>query len=457
MPMKPPFLFTPAGDRSITLIHTWSIASVKARDIFQEASQIGFIPRYIHATQSAIPFVIDGILRRCLDPQAYTKICEELSEQTQISQEQLWDILWKYAPEIQKIYTAWEPSLASSFGRGVREIQHITSARVGSILVAPASANMLARIANGTTDNFALEVIRAFNPSEWGRVFIAPAMNTQMLHDPAIQDIVLKLQSPQFAQKYIILPTLEKILACGEIGDGAMLDPLSIFKAIREYYSKSKIQPWTKKIYGKASDIPLDEIESSNLQKQYLETLWYRPIFPLKYYPFIIPTWDGQNAFAAHRKHDIHTGIDLFWEPGEEVLSMTEGIVTDIRWFTGEKANISSPWWHDTSAVFVRTPIGVIVYGEIEPTVQIWDTLKPWQPLWKLTKVLNKPESFPYPKTMLHLELYESGFPDGTDAVEWHYTEKKWYDITLHPEPLQRPEFLQNPIYLLELAEKKEL
>lgn len=68
-------------------------------------------------------------------------------------------------------------------------------------------------------------------------------MNTQMLHDPAIQDIVLKLQSPQFAQKYIILPTLEKILACGEIGDGAMLDPLSIFKAIREYYSKSKIQP----------------------------------------------------------------------------------------------------------------------------------------------------------------------------------------------------------------------
>jgi len=110
-----------------------------------------------------------------------------------------------------------------------------------------------------------------------------------------------------------------------------------------------------------------------------------------------------QGKFGAIRKHDIHTGIDLYCDLHEPVYAIESGQVTKVEPFTGRSTD--SPWWRDTHCVVVRGRSGYILYGEIAPCVFIGDFVKEGQELGKVLRVCWKDKGLP--TTMLHLELYD--------------------------------------------------
>lgn len=119
---------------------------------------------------------------------------------------------------------------------------------------------------------------------------------------------------------------------------------------------------------------------------------------PLKHIQPLTPA----GSFAAVRKHDIHTGIDLYCSPGTEVYAVEAGKVALIGPFTGVSGNC--PWWNDTWCVGVLGLSGFIVYGEIEPSVELGMEITEGQLIGKVLQVLKKDKGLPM--SMLHLELY---------------------------------------------------
>jgi phosphopantothenoylcysteine decarboxylase len=95
------------------------------------------------------------------------------------------------------------------------------------LLVAPLTANTLAKMANGLSDNLLTCVIRAWNPAK--PVVVAPAMNTYMWFHPATAEHIKKLG--QWFSFSVVEP-VEKTLACGQLGKGALADIDDIVAAV---------------------------------------------------------------------------------------------------------------------------------------------------------------------------------------------------------------------------------
>jgi Peptidase family M23 len=131
-----------------------------------------------------------------------------------------------------------------------------------------------------------------------------------------------------------------------------------------------------------------------------------------------VPEYPEPGAFGAIRKHDIHTGIDLYCSPGDEVKSIEGGIVFDIINFTGSHAD--SCWWNDTKAVIIKSDNRFWLYGEVDPTVNIGDIIIEGDFIGRVLTVLKKNKG--KPMTMLHIELYNSFFEN---AVVWNLNEPK--------------------------------
>lgn len=94
------------------------------------------------------------------------------------------------------------------------------------IILCPASANTINKMANGIADNLVTSLFLAYN---WDKPYlIAPAMNTAMYKHPATQEALNKLQS----WGVDILPTDSGHLACGDIGEGKLFDPDRIYDHI---------------------------------------------------------------------------------------------------------------------------------------------------------------------------------------------------------------------------------
>ena len=126
----------------------------------------------------------------------------------------------------------------------------------------------------------------------------------------------------------------------------------------------------------------------------------------------------GPGSFGFNRKHDIHTGVDLYCNPGEKVYPIEDGKVIAIIDFTGTKAD--SPWWNDTRAILIEGESGVFVYGELTETVNVGDVVSTGTSIGEVKTVLLKDKGLPM--TMLHLELYKKGT---TDVVWWKLGEAK--------------------------------
>jgi len=109
-------------------------------------------------------------------------------------------------------------------------IPHITLAQKWAdlIIVYPASANCIARLASGLSDDLFGATFLANNFEK--PVLLAPAMNSNMFAHPAVQENLKKLES--WGTK--ILPTEEGRLACGSVGLGKLISPESTLEFIKE-------------------------------------------------------------------------------------------------------------------------------------------------------------------------------------------------------------------------------
>lgn len=100
------------------------------------------------------------------------------------------------------------------------------------LIIAPLSANTLAKFANGLADNLLTCVFRAWDMEK--PVVIAPAMNTMMWEHPATYEHIGKLKRWHKNRLAIVGP-VEKMLACGEMGMGALADIDDIIKVVSRY------------------------------------------------------------------------------------------------------------------------------------------------------------------------------------------------------------------------------
>jgi phosphopantothenoylcysteine decarboxylase len=111
-------------------------------------------------------------------------------------------------------------------------VLHIELRDWGDILVvAPLTANTMAKIANGFCDNLLTSIIRAWEPDK--PMVAAPAMNTTMLKNP----ITINHLNTLTKSGIIVVPTQTKKLACGEFGDGAMADVEDICGVIKNLFN----------------------------------------------------------------------------------------------------------------------------------------------------------------------------------------------------------------------------
>jgi phosphopantothenoylcysteine decarboxylase/phosphopantothenate--cysteine ligase len=117
------------------------------------------------------------------------------------------------------------PVITDQFARGANaDIEHIALATdIGLLLVAPATANVIGKLANGMADDFLTSLYLATRAP----VLLAPAMNTNMLEHPAVQRNMQTLA----ARGVQFVDPGEGFLACGWIGKGRLAEPDAIVDA----------------------------------------------------------------------------------------------------------------------------------------------------------------------------------------------------------------------------------
>jgi len=113
------------------------------------------------------------------------------------------------------------------------EIEHISLAKKADIVViAPATANIIGKLANGIADDMLTTTVMAAKAIK----LIAPAMNTNMYENPVVQKNIETLK--QLGYKFV--EPGEGRLACGDIGKGKLAEPEIIEEAIKELLLPNK-------------------------------------------------------------------------------------------------------------------------------------------------------------------------------------------------------------------------
>ena len=121
------------------------------------------------------------------------------------------------------------------------EMDHISLSRWADlILIAPATANTISKLANGNSDDLASTVALASNK----KIFIAPAMNVRMWDHESTKQNIFKLKSYNYK---LIGPEVGD-MACGEYGEGKMSEPKEIIEEIDRYFVNLKIKNKSKAI-----------------------------------------------------------------------------------------------------------------------------------------------------------------------------------------------------------------
>jgi phosphopantothenoylcysteine synthetase/decarboxylase len=123
-------------------------------------------------------------------------------------------------------------------GTAEYQISHISLVDWADVVVvAPATANILGKVANGICDDMLSTTLCACWPLvESSAVLLAPAMNTNMWTNPAVQHNVKTLQERGFQ----FIGPVKGRLACGAEGIGRMSEPQEILEAIGKIASKIK-------------------------------------------------------------------------------------------------------------------------------------------------------------------------------------------------------------------------
>mmetsp|Transcript_38060 Transcript_38060/g.74843 ORF Transcript_38060/g.74843 Transcript_38060/m.74843 type:complete len:227 (+) Transcript_38060:30-710(+) len=121
-----------------------------------------------------------------------------------------------------------------SFNKLGDAVQHIELRKWADVLlIAPLSANTLAKLSNGLCDNLLTCVARAWDLSR--PFLVAPAMNTHMWSHPFTSQQLAVLQQQLGV---VVVDPVSKLLACGDYGTGALAVPSDIAKTSYAYFLK---------------------------------------------------------------------------------------------------------------------------------------------------------------------------------------------------------------------------
>ncbi len=115
---------------------------------------------------------------------------------------------------------------------------HIQLGReVDAILVAPASADFMAKLLHGRADDL-LSLTCLARPLQQVPLLLAPAMNREMWSHPATQRNIQQLQ----ADGAVVLDVGQGEQACGEVGDGRMLEPDDILQDLIAHFQPKRLR-----------------------------------------------------------------------------------------------------------------------------------------------------------------------------------------------------------------------
>jgi len=121
------------------------------------------------------------------------------------------------------------------------EMDHISLSRWADlILIAPATANTISKLANGNSDDLASTVALASNK----KIFIAPAMNVRMWEHQSTKQNITKLKTFNYE---LIGPEIGD-MACGEYGEGKMSEPKEIINRLKIFFKNLKVKNKLKAI-----------------------------------------------------------------------------------------------------------------------------------------------------------------------------------------------------------------
>jgi len=177
-------------DRRILLIISGGIAAYKSLDLIRRLRERG----------AAVRAIMTAAAQHFVTPLSVASLCED------------------------KVYTdLWSLTDESEMG-------HIRLSREADlVVVAPASADLIARMAAGLADDLATTALLASDK----RILIAPTMNLMMWAHPATQANLATLA----ARGVVRIGPGSGELACGEVGSGRMAEPLEIVAAIEAMLS----------------------------------------------------------------------------------------------------------------------------------------------------------------------------------------------------------------------------
>jgi len=137
--------------------------------------------------------------------------------------------------------------------RADNNMVHINLTRQADlVLIAPASANVLAKLAHGMADDLLTTLCLASRLP----LMVAPAMNREMWQAPANQRNIAMLQSDHV---HIIGPG-QGAQACGETGDGRMLEPMEIAQAVETFFQPKHLSGLKVLITAGPTCEPIDPV-----------------------------------------------------------------------------------------------------------------------------------------------------------------------------------------------------
>lgn len=124
--------------------------------------------------------------------------------------------------------------LIDTFDRNFQySVEHVALAkRANAVIIAPASANVIGKIANGIADDMLTTTVMACTCPK----LISPAMNHNMLHNPIVEDNIKKLEN----YGYEIIPPESGMLANGDMGDGRMPEEKTLLEYVLRTAAYSK-------------------------------------------------------------------------------------------------------------------------------------------------------------------------------------------------------------------------
>lgn len=186
------------SERNIIVVVTGGIAAYKAVDFVSRLRKAG----------ARVRVVMTGAARQFVTPLTFEAICGH-------------------------------PVYDDLFERPSRwEMEHITWARwADAIVVAPATANILAKMAAGLADDAASTLLLACRVPIW----VAPAMNTAMWDHSATRDNLERLQRRGVC---VVTPSAGP-LACGEVGAGRLAEPADLVARLEQALASADSSPLT--------------------------------------------------------------------------------------------------------------------------------------------------------------------------------------------------------------------